>query len=374
MMSSADAYWDRAEPFLDELEHRRLKIDRQELEWSVILAGVADSGQHQRFGFHNPVDWLRIRFCMGEGAIRDRITVGRQCRKLPLAVEAMECGEIGFGHLVEMARTAEALERAQGGDFAFAEAKLLKAARTETVGRFHFTCENYRHACNAEAFARQAEQAYEQRELSIRRRRDGLFTIWGRLDPVTGSALRATLAPHARRRGRDDTRRFPQRLHDAVAEHLAAGSGSQLNVTVALETLLGLKGSPAAEIAGAPLLAQATVERLACDASLRRIVIDPASVVVDVGRSRRVLTPAGRQAVLARESGRCGCPGCDRPGRDVHHLRPWAQGGATELANQVLLCYWHHRMVHEAGWRLVRLDDGSLQLLRPPPDFYHRAA
>ena len=374
MRSTDPDGWDSLEPFLHELHRERLMIHRRELQWSAIAAHVADSGEHQKYGFHNPVDWLRVRFQMGEGAARDRITVGRHMRRLRQTVEAVDSGEVGFGHPVEMARVADALQRAHGGDSPFDEAKLLKAARTETVGRFHFTCENYRHACNAEAFARQAERTYEERELTIRRRRDGMFTIWGRLDPITGSRLRVALANHARRRGAGDKRSFPQRLHDAVAEHLSERTENQLNVTVALETLLALKGSPAAEIAGAPLLSAATVRRLACDSTVRRIVIDPGSVVVDVGRNRRVVTPAARAAVIAREGGQCGCPGCDRPGRDVHHLKPWAEGGPTDVSNQVLLCYWHHRLVHEGGWRLVRMEGGRLQLLRPPPDFYYGAA
>jgi len=345
------------------LSRRRVEMDRAELEWSRLAAEVAASGEHQAHGFFNPVDWLRVTCAMGEGMVRDRITVGRQMSRLPLAVAAVESGEIGFGHLVVLARTAEALR-----DRPVDEARLLRAAREQTVGRFHYTCESYRHAADAQAFAQAAEELHEKRELMIRRRRDGMFTIWGRLEPVTGSALRAALAPHAHRRG-GDHRTFPQRLHDAVAEHLAGRQTTSVNVTVSLDTVLAVKGSPAGEIQGAPLIAQPTVERLLCDCAVRRIVLDPGSLVVDVGRSRRVVTPAGRSAVESRESGVCGCPGCDRPGRTIHHLKPWSQGGSTDLPNQVLLCYWHHRMVHEGGWRLARQESGELLMVRPPPDF-----
>ena len=68
-------------------------------------------------------------------------------------------------------------------------------------------------------------------------------------------------------------------------------------------------------------------------------------------------------------------PGDDRPGRatrvpataswgEVHHLRHWAQGGSTDLANLVLICRAHHWKVHEGGWRLIRTDDGVVAL--PP--------
>ncbi|HEX6348465.1 MAG TPA: DUF222 domain-containing protein [Candidatus Dormibacteraeota bacterium] len=275
-------------PKLEELGRRRRSIDLEELEWSRLAAEVAASGEHQKYGFFNPVDWLRVTFGMGECAVRDRIAVGRQVERLPLAVAAVGKGEIGFAHLVALARTAEALK-----DRPVDEAKLLLRAREQTVGRFHYTYESYRHQMDAEGVAAEAEDLHEKRELMIRRRRDGMFTIWGRLEPVTGSALRAALAPHARRRDRGDARTFPQRLHDAVAEHLAGRQTSNVNVTVSLETLLAAKGAGAGEIQGAPLLPQPTVERLLCDCGVRRLVLDPRSVVVDVGRWRLARVETG---------------------------------------------------------------------------------
>jgi hypothetical protein len=31
---------------------------------------------------------------------------------------------------------------------------------------------------------------------------------------------------------------------------------------------------------------------------------------------------------------------------------PWARGGASDLANGLLLCRHHHRQVHEGGWTI----------------------
>jgi hypothetical protein len=33
-------------------------------------------------------------------------------------------------------------------------------------------------------------------------------------------------------------------------------------------------------------------------------------------------------------------------------LKHWADGGETGLSNCVLLCPFHHRLVHEGGWRV----------------------
>src|SRR5689334_8678044 len=95
------------------LARRRVAMDCAELEWSQLAADVAASGEHQKHGFFNAVDWLRVTCNMGEGMVRDRITVGRQMGRLPLAVAAVENGEIGFAHLAVLARTAEAIRDRQ---------------------------------------------------------------------------------------------------------------------------------------------------------------------------------------------------------------------------------------------------------------------
>ncbi|MEQ0576071.1 HNH endonuclease signature motif containing protein, partial [Mycobacterium tuberculosis] len=43
----------------------------------------------------------------------------------------------------------------------------------------------------------------------------------------------------------------------------------------------------------------------------------------------------------------CVVPGCGATrGLHAHHIRHWQDGGATELANLVLVCPYHHRAHH----------------------------
>jgi len=141
----------------------------------------------------------------------------------------MRKGEIGFPHLVQMSHTASAVRRACARSDAFDEDKLLERARTESVGRFWHTCQNYLHACNPDVFADRAETVFEQRELTIRRRRDGAYTFWGRLDPLGAAVVKASLAPLARKRGKEGDRSFKQRLHDALVEHAAENQQTHLS-------------------------------------------------------------------------------------------------------------------------------------------------
>ena len=358
---------EQARDLADDLRDRRQRIDREELQWAQDAAALAASGYHLQMESPRASDFLRHHCRMAEGAVRDRLAVGNQMDKLRLTELAMREGEIGFGHVIVMAHTAGA----RGAEFD--EAHLVGKALEESVGKFWHTCQNYLHAADPDAFADAAEDLFEQRELTIRRRRDGMYTIWGRMDPMGVATWRAALAPLARRRGKEDGRSHKQRLHDAVVEHAAGGQLTHLNVTVAAETLLGLAGAPAAEVEGIPPVAMRTVERLACDCTFRRIVLGPKSVVVDVGRKARMPSPASRRAVWARDRGICVWPGCDRSGMTVHHLQHWARGGTTDMPNQGLVCYWHHRMLHEGGWCMVRDLSSQILVLRAPPGFASQA-
>ena len=107
-----------------------------------------------------------------------------------------------------------------------------------------------------------------------------------------------------------------------------------------------------------------TSRRLACDAS--RVVMrhDGEGRVLEIGARTRTIPPALRRALDHRDQG-CRFPGC--PGRFTqgHHLRHWAYGGPTTLSNLALLCRRHHRAVHEEGYQVARLPDGTLQFRRP---------
>ncbi len=73
--------------------------------------------------------------------------------------------------------------------------------------------------------------------------------------------------------------------------------------------------------------------------------------VLDVGRSTRTIPPALRRALEVRDRG-CRFPGCGLRFTEAHHVTHWADGGETNLDNTLLLCRFHHRLVHEGGWRI----------------------
>jgi len=92
-----------------------------------------------------------------------------------------------------------------------------------------------------------------------------------------------------------------------------------------------------------------TVRRLSCGGSRVVMLNDGEGGVLDVGRKTRAVPSALARAVRFRDRGRCRFPGCTAPGRDHHHAVHWARGGETKLENLVLLCWFHHRAVHETS-------------------------
>ena len=101
----------------------------------------------------------------------------------------------------------------------------------------------------------------------------------------------------------------------------------------------------------------------------------PDDSVLDIGRKTRTIPPALRRALEARDRG-CRFPGCGLRFTDAHHVRHWADGGETKLENLVLLCRFHHRLVHEEGYTVhfprgewPYFLDPSMRLIpdQPPP-------
>ena len=106
-----------------------------------------------------------------------------------------------------------------------------------------------------------------------------------------------------------------------------------------------------------PALAPETVKRMLCDGSF--VPITPNGV----GRKTRSISPALRRALAVRDNG-CRFPGCTHERFvDGHHIKHWADGGPTSLDNLILLCPFHHRLLHEGGFRISVEPDGRFTFM-----------
>jgi hypothetical protein len=362
-----------------DLLFKRSLINRLELDFARDAARFDAAYDEDAYINPSAVSWLRERAHMTSYAAQTAVCAGERAEDLRLSAAALVDGRIGFAHFGWMAATARALEDSGSATAVFNERWLLDKAESLTVQRFRTVCDHVRHAADRAAFLKEQEDAREQRRLTLTAFGGGCVELTGMLDPEGGALLRTALDPLARPLGRDDRRDREQRYADALVELCAhrldqgeipqtASQRAHLQVTTTLETLADLVGAPAGEIEFAGLVAAPTVQRLACDATITRVLVNAASQVIDVGRTERVVQGATRRALNARDRG-CRWPGCDRPASwtVAHHVRQWGGGqfGATDLPNLVLVCRHHHWLVHEGGWTLVHTSENGVLAISP---------
>uniref|UniRef100_UPI00351249EA HNH endonuclease signature motif containing protein n=1 Tax=Euzebya sp. TaxID=1971409 RepID=UPI00351249EA len=133
----------------------------------------------------------------------------------------------------------------------------------------------------------------------------------------------------------------------------------------------------AAHLHHGPVIPDAVLARIACDASLVAMTHDPDGNPVGVGRKTRLI-PRRLRRMLMRRDGGCRFPGCERTRwLDGHHIWHWVDGGPTELENLLLLCRACHTTVHaqeltitmdlDRHWVFTRPDGTRVGQVDPLP-------
>jgi hypothetical protein len=367
----------------------------------ALVREVEGRGVAAAHGATSTTVWLRQRLRLTVPAARRLVETAASVDAAPATVrDALAAGAVTGEHARVIADTVATVSEQAGA----AAADKAVAVLLDWAGQFEPTLLRrlatriLDHVAPevAEAAARralEAEAAYDERhrELTWSARPDGRLRLTGWLDAEAGALLRATLDPLTEPAGPGDTRDPAQRRHDALAEVCRlvlrggdlpehGGEPPQLVVTVGYDALTSRLG--AGTLDTGVQLTPDRVRRLACDAAIMPAVLGGAGQVLDMGRQRRLITGPLRRALVLRDGG-CTFPGCDRPPRwaEGHHIRHWADGGETSLANAVLVCRHHHRQIHHHEWEVQLGGDGHPEFLppawldpdrRPRRNQYHR--
>src|ERR1043165_6227083 len=300
------------------------------------------------------------RLSAGIDRLKAHLCVGQQLPRLPKVAQALSSGEIGFQSASVICHLHERVTEA---GCAIDEEEWVGHAREWSLKWLSVEAAKTWHAVDPRGFELKVEEAHERRQLFISECGE-MYRIDGWLEVSAGEVVKRAIDSLARPLGADDQRKPKQRRADALSElahhvldsgRLPARHGARPHVAVhpTIEGLKGELGAPASELAGGTPISSKTVQRLACDGLLHR-VLKADSLVVDVGRAKRTAQPAQWRALMARHK-TCAWPGCERPASwtQDHHIDLWMHGGRTDLERMIPLCYHHHRLVHEGGWQVV---------------------
>lgn len=339
-----------------------------EMERLRRLAEIDRRRLFERDGHLSAASWLAARFRVGWGTARQHARVARALDDMLATRRALEAGDVSMSAVRLLADAREV----DASAFERSEEQLVEAARIHSISDLGRVVSLWRQCVQRERAADGDEGRRAMRRLHASVTFEGMVRVDGDLDPEAGdtllTALGAVMDADART-GAIDLRTPAQRRADALHEicrqwldrsdrPTVAGERPHLTVTVGAGVLAD-PSSGAAELDRVGVIDAQMARRLACDASVMRVVMSARSEPLDVGRRTPVVPPAMRRAVVLRDR-RCRFPGCDRRHTwcDAHHVVHWADGGATAARNLVLLCRPHHRIVHDGGRFLLEMDGG----------------
>jgi Domain of unknown function (DUF222) len=329
-----------------------------------VVAAATARGDHLLRG-QSRVSWVAETCLLSKTSAADRLCVGAELDSLPRVESAVAGGEIGYQAASVICHLSEQLgEKKDQLD----QEDWVGYARRFSIKQLRHLALAARHAWDPEGFEKDTEEDYSRRYLYLSEM-GCMYKLDAVLDPEGGAALKTAIDALSKPLGQSDTRWPKQRRADALVELVQHaldrgtlprrnGVRPHVSVTTTLEGLKGELGAAASELEHGMPVSSKTVQRLACDGTLSR-VLKADTVVTEVGRATRAISPSTRRALQARDKG-CRWPGCDRPASwsAGHHIQFVSKGGSNHHRNLVLLCHQHHRLVHEGGWQVVRAGDG----------------
>lgn len=338
---------------------------------SVLIGRVAEARLHRGDGASTVAGWLAGRYGAGRKAAGAEARQATTLGVAPVLAGAVKAGRVS----VEAAGLiGDVLRRGSvPGDLGEVERCLVAVAVERGADGVRDQIGRMRDDLSQEGLQERERRIRDGRFASLRQCRDGSWDLRAKLPADEGALVDAALRrsmpapgahdPQCPRCGGDPDGQ-PECTRDTYGQRMAdglvalAGHGLQCDRADA-----GRRRGPVTGVSvivdedqhqawiGAEQISEAMATRLACDASLTRIVLRDGSRPVDIGRTTRQWTEHQRRALEVRDGG-CRGPGCDRPASwcDAHHLRWWRHQGTTAVDNGILLCHACHHLVHDDGW------------------------
>jgi hypothetical protein len=323
---------------------------------------------YKAYGNADCAEWLNWKCGIARVTAQEKVRVARALWNLPQVDAAFAKGDLSYSKVRAITRVATGVT----------EVDLLDYALTVSASQLDRFCSALKHGdpSDSETAARRAR---EGRSLTRHFREDGTGMIVVELPRAELDLVLQALDQAAALLPDDESRSLFAAGADALVamarECLVGGREPDLEDETngprrssAGDTHTVLVHVDAAALAGEggrSDLPLPVVRRLCCDGAAVPIVENGNGDTLSVGRKQRTVPTAIRRALESRD-GHCQFPGCShRRWLDAHHIQHWADGGETSLENLVLLCSYHHTLVHEGGFRLEERGDGVRYFVRP---------
>jgi hypothetical protein len=392
----------------------QLDGDRQRIEaqLATVVNEVERRGLHALDGHATVKGWCRALGRWSTAEAHTSARIGRLLHASPAAAEAASAGVLGVAQLQALAR---GFANPRCGDQLLLVIDLLiEHAQQLSFDEFNLVMRRWEMLADADGSFRDHEAAHRGRTASVKVT-DGSVDIRAQGGSAQGVSIKeifqryvdaefeldwaATVAQYGdgacpALMPRTDAQRRFDAFHRVFLAAASTSSDAQppepvVNIITTLDTLedavVRAAGatharqerqtgptSPGedpwrwrAETTNGDLLSPNDILAAALIGHVRRVVVDSAGVIINLGRKRRLFTGNQRDAVLMG-SARCIWPGCVQPsGRcQADHLHEWQYNGSTNIANAAPLCA-HHNRWKARGYATTRDANGYWHTYRP---------
>ncbi len=336
-------------------------ISRLQRELLDTLTELEEAEAWIEDGAYDMAHWTTMQLGISRWKAERWLSSGRALQTLPATADALERGVLGIDKVVELTRFAEfddedALVRwaqgvSSGAIRRIGDLRAREGMREDTVAAERERWLQYRYADGGRRFRLDAELPGAAGAV-----------VAGWIDGLGAVSRDMTDEGSERLLG---ARRADALVALCSVELADATDQDRATVVVHAELDALLDRDANALIEDGPVIGGTTLHRLLCNARMQAVLEHPDGTVRAIGRVSREPAPWMMRQLRHRD-GTCRFPGCDaRRFTQAHHVEWWSRGGGTDLDNLVLVCGFHHRLVHEHGWELTRDADGELNWVRP---------
>ena len=341
------------------MDDAHVRAGAAQLDQLRLIAEAEGRSAWAEHGARDMAQFLSIRYGLSDWKARRWIAAALALESLPRVAEALGSEALRIDKVVELTRYATAET----------EASLVQWAQRVPPARIR------QEADRAVRRDREdAERVESERSLDWWPSEEGrMLDYGGRVPMAEGMVFVSEVERMMERLPRPGPDEAADPLGawraDALMALVSARAGDEpdsepttLVVHVPIDALARGEGSM---IEGGGVVGPEVLGRLLCDSRVQTVLEEGGGNPVRTGRMARSPSRAMIRQLRYRDVG-CVFPGCGtRMHVKAHHVAWWSAGGTTDLDNLVLLCRFHHVLVHELGWSLKRMANGTIRWYRP---------